>query len=65
MLLLLFFHLFVVVVVAIVMDKDDMLSAFEDHIRQLEHDEEEKKLKDREYEKRTYRKNRDSFLVGA
>jgi len=58
-------YLLVCCVVGVVMDKDDMLSTFEDHIRRLEQEEEEKKMKDREYEKRSYRKNRDSFLVSV
>ena len=51
--------------VAIEMEREDMLIAFEDHIRVLEKEEEEGKLKDRERERRKYRKNRDAFLVGG
>ena len=49
--------------VAIEMDKEDMLVAFEDHIRGLEREEDEGKQKDRERERRKFRKNRDAFLV--
>ena len=47
------------------MDKEDMLIAFEDHIRGLEKEEEEGKQRDRERERRKFRKNRDAFLVGG
>ncbi len=40
-----------------------MLVTFEEHIRGLEQQVEDKKVRDREYEKRAYRKNRDAFLV--
>jgi pre-mRNA-processing factor 40 len=49
--------------VAIEMDKEDMLIAFEDHIRGLEREEDDGKQKDRERERRKFRKNRDAFLV--
>ena len=52
-------HLFIVAV----MDKEDMLLTFGDHIRRLEREEEEHKAKDRERERRTQRKNRDAFQV--
>jgi pre-mRNA-processing factor 40 len=45
------------------MDKEDMLIAFEDHIRGLEREEDDGKQKDRERERRKFRKNRDAFLV--
>ncbi len=45
------------------MDKDDMLVAFEEHIRSLEKEEDINKQRDRERERRTYRKNRDAFQV--
>ena len=48
---------------AIEMDKEDMLIAFEDHIRGLEREEDEGRQKDRERERRKFRKNRDAFLV--
>lgn len=44
------------------MDKEDALIVFEDHIRQLEKDEEVEKEKDRKRQKRHQRKNRDSFI---
>ena len=50
-------------VVAIVMDKEDMLLTFGEHIRRLEREEEEHKIKDRERERRQQRKNRDAFQV--
>ena len=50
--------------VAIVMDKEDQLAVFEDHIRRLEKEEEGSRQRDKERERRTYRKNRDCFLVG-
>ena len=40
-----------------------MLITFEEHIRNLEQEEEDNKMGVREGEKRTYRKNRDAFLV--
>ena len=40
-----------------------MLIAFEDHIRGLEREEDEGRQKDRERERRKFRKNRDAFLV--
>ena len=46
-----------------VMDKLDMLLTFEDHIRKLEREEEDAKLRDRDRERRNHRKNRDSFQV--
>lgn len=48
---------------ALVMDKEDMLITFEDHVRALEQEEDDNKARDREHEKRNYRKNRDSFQV--
>ena len=42
-----------------------MLIAFEDHIRGLEREEDEGRQKDRERERRKFRKNRDAFLVGC
>ena len=51
--------------VAIEMDREDMLIAFEDHIRALEKEEEGGRLRDRDRERRKFRKNRDSFLVGV
>ena len=46
-----------------VMDKEDMLLTFGEHIRKLEREEEDHKAKDRERERRTQRKNRDAFQV--
>jgi pre-mRNA-processing factor 40 len=43
------------------MDKEDMLVVFEDHIRALERVEDDKRLKEREKERRAHRKNRDGF----
>ena len=48
-----------------VMDKEDMLITFEDHIRQLEMEEDEAKQKEKDREKRGQRKNRDAFLVSG
>ena len=55
----------VICVVAIEMDREDMLIAFEDHIRSLEKEEDASKHRDRERERRKFRKNRDTFLVGS
>merc|ERR1712141_574401 len=44
------------------MDKEDALIVFEDHIRQLEKDEEVEKEKDRKRQKRFQRKNRDAMI---
>lgn len=44
------------------MDKEDALIVFEDHIRQLEKEEEVEKDKERKRQKRHQRKNRDSFI---
>ena len=49
--------------VSLEMDKEDMLMAFEDHIRGLEREEEEGRQRDRDRERRKFRKNRDAFLV--
>ncbi len=46
-----------------VMDKEDMLITFEDHIRQLEVEDEEGRMKEKDREKREQRTNRDAFLV--
>ena len=46
-----------------VMDKEDQLITFEDHIRRLEREEEESKLREKERERRKHRKNRDAFEV--
>ena len=46
-----------------VMDKEDMLIAFEDLIRQLEREEEASRQREKERERRRYRKNRDAFQV--
>ena len=48
---------------SLVMDKEDMLLAFEGHIRRLEKEEEESKQRERERERRKFRKNRDAFQV--
>lgn len=48
---------------SLVMDKEDMLLTFEDHIRKLEQEEEENKMKDKERERRNQRKKRDHFQV--
>lgn len=45
------------------MDKEDALSAFEKHIKDLEKDEDEEKEQERRRKKRMERKNRDAFLV--
>ena len=44
------------------MDKEDALIVFEDHIRQLEKEEEVEKEKERKRQKRFQRKNRDAFI---
>ena len=44
------------------MDKEDALIVFEDHIRQLEKEEEVEKDKERKRQKRHQRKNRDAFI---
>lgn len=44
-----------------VMDKEDMLLTFEDHIRKLEQKEEERKHKEKERERRNQRKFREGF----
>ena len=48
-----------------VMDKEDQLITFEDHIRRLEREEEDSKLREKERERRKHRKNRDAFQVKA
>lgn len=45
------------------MDKEDALIVFEDHIRELEKIHEDEVEAQRKYLGRTYRKNRESFLV--
>ena len=45
------------------MDKEDQLITFEDHIRRLEREEEDSKLREKERERRKHRKNRDAFQV--
>ena len=45
------------------MDKEDMLIAFEDHIRALEQDQVEEKQKIKNKKRRQQRKNREGFLV--
>lgn len=45
------------------MDKEDALLVFENHIRQLEKDEEEEKDREKKRRKRQERKNRDGFIV--
>lgn len=47
------------------MDKEDALLVFENHIRQLEKDEEEEKDREKKRRKRQERKNRDAFLVSC
>ena len=47
----------------VVMDKEDQLITFEDHIRRLEREEEDSKLREKERERRKHRKNRDAFQV--
>lgn len=47
------------------MDKEDVLLTFEEHIRSLEKEEEVNKQRDKDRERRTFRKNRDSFQVGV
>ena len=44
------------------MDKEDALIVFEDHIRELEKEEETEKDKERKRNKRQQRKNRDQFI---
>lgn len=44
------------------MDKEDALSVFEDHIRELEREEEVEREKERKKLKRFQRKNRDGFI---
>ncbi len=46
------------------MDKEDALICFEEHIRQLERDEDEGREKQKMIQKRGYRKCREGFLVG-
>ena len=43
------------------MDKEDALIVFEDHIRELEKEEEAERDKERKLVKRAQRKNRDAF----
>ena len=45
-------------------EKEDMLIAFEEHIRALEQEEEEEKQREKNRVKRQQRKNREGFLVG-
>ncbi|XP_046388008.1 pre-mRNA-processing factor 40 homolog B [Ischnura elegans] len=45
------------------MDKEDALVVFEDHIRELEKEEEELKEREKRRVKRQQRKNRDSFVI--
>lgn len=45
------------------MDKEDMLIAFEDHIRALELEQVEEKQKEKSKKRRQQRKNREGFLV--
>ncbi len=47
------------------MDKEDVLLTFEEYIRSLEKEEEVNKQRDKDRERRTFRKNRDSFQVGV
>ena len=44
------------------MDKEDALIVFEDHIRELEKEEEGERDKERKLVKRQQRKNRDAFV---
>ena len=44
-------------------EKEDMLIAFEEHIRGLEQEEEEEKQREKNRVKRQQRKNREGFLV--
>lgn len=46
-------------------EKEDMLIAFEEHIRALEQEEEEEKQREKNRVKRQQRKNREGFLVGC
>lgn len=45
------------------MDKEDMLIAFEEHVRALEQEQMEEKQKEKNKIKRQQRKNREGFLV--
>jgi len=45
------------------MDKEDALIVFENHIRELQKEEEEEKERDKRRIKRQHRKNRDAFIV--
>ncbi|XP_054166248.1 pre-mRNA-processing factor 40 homolog A-like [Oppia nitens] len=45
------------------MDKEDALIVFEDHIRQLENDEEEEKKREKKRQIRLQRKNREAFIA--
>lgn len=45
------------------MDKEDALSVFESHIRELEKEEEEDREREKRRRKRQERKNRDNFSV--
>ena len=45
------------------MDKEDMLMAYEDHIRALEQEQVEEKQKEKNKKRRQQRKNREGFLV--
>ena len=47
------------------MDKEDMLIAFEDHIRALELEQVEEKQKEKNKKRRQQRKNREGFLVST
>ena len=47
------------------MDKEDALICFEEHIRQLERDEDEDRDKKKVYQKRGHRKCREGFVVGG
>ena len=47
------------------MDKEDALICFEEHIRQLERDEEEDRERHKMLQKRGYRKCREGFLVSS
>lgn len=44
-------------------EKEDMLIAYEEHIRVLEQEEEEEKQREKNRVKRQQRKNREGFLV--
>ena len=45
------------------MDKEDALDVFEEHIRQIELEEQDERTREKEHQRRIQRKNRDNFIA--